>query len=353
MSRPVARICLTPAQRRELLDHYRRPVEPDIRLRAPILLLLADGYPWATITAVLFCSGGTIRRRKARFERDGTDAVFGRPRGRRRSGVHLWATLVVRWVLTDPPTEFHFARSRWRCAAAVVLREDFGVAVGRETVRLWLRSAGLVWRRPRPVRRPKDPDREAKLQALRARLQALPADETAVFMDEVDINLNPQVGCPWMTRGGQASVETPGTNVKRYLAGSIHGRTGRVIRTEGRPKEGRGAARFVRHLDDRRRAFRHDRVIPVICDHARFPKPATSTAVREDWAAWSGRVVLHSLPTDSPDCNPVERVGWRLHEAVTRNHRGPTIEERLNLTFDWFATRTHFRMETGVYGKTP
>jgi hypothetical protein len=87
---------------------------------------------------------------------------------------------------------------------AIVLREDYRVAVGRETVRLWLRSAGLVWRRPRPVIRPKDPDREQKLSALRALLKHLPADETAVFQDEVDVNLNPKVGCMWMKRGEQS-----------------------------------------------------------------------------------------------------------------------------------------------------
>ena len=112
------------------------------------------------------------------------------------SGVHIWATLVVRWVLTLSPTDFRFARSRWSCeAAAVVLREDYRVTVGRETVRLWLRAADLVWRRPRPTIRPKDPDREKKLRVLRALLEGLPADETAVFMDEVDVNLNPKVGC--------------------------------------------------------------------------------------------------------------------------------------------------------------
>ena len=127
------------------------------------------------------------------------NAVFGRPRGRRRTGIHIWTTLVVRWVLTCSPTAFRFARSRWSCeAAAVVLREDFRVQVGRETVRRWLRSAGLVWRRPRPTIRPKDPDREAKLGVLRALLRQLPSDETAVFMDEVDVNLNPKVGCMWM-----------------------------------------------------------------------------------------------------------------------------------------------------------
>jgi transposase len=145
---------------------------------------LADGHPWATISAVLYCSTSTISRWQRRFEKDGADAVFGRPRGRKRSSVHIWATLVVRWVLTLSPAEFRFARSRWSCeTAAVVLREDFRVTVGRETVRRWLREANLVWRRPRPVIRPKDPDRERKLSALRALLKSLPADETAVFMD--------------------------------------------------------------------------------------------------------------------------------------------------------------------------
>src|SRR5262249_58596502 len=123
----------------------------------------------------------------------------GRPRGRRRGGIHIWASLVVRWVLTPSPTEFRFARSRWSCeAAAVVLREDFRVKAGRETVRRWLRSAGLVWRRPRPVLRPRAPDRERKLAALRALLRGLPAGETAVFRDEVDVDLNPEVGCMCM-----------------------------------------------------------------------------------------------------------------------------------------------------------
>jgi putative transposase len=210
-----------------------------------------------------------------------------------------------------------------------------------------------VWRRPRPTIRPKDPNREAKLRALRALLKSLPADETAVFMDEVDVNLNPKVGCQWMRRGEQATIETPGTNEKRYLAGSIHWRTGRVFLTEGRTKEGRGAALFCRHLDDLRRAFRHFKVIHVICDNAGFHKPEKSKVVKAYLQEWGHRVVLHYLPTYSPDCNPIERVWWRLHEAVTRNHRCQAIDELLDLTFDWFTSRTHFRIETTEYGKSP
>jgi putative transposase len=353
ISLPMPSIPLRPTDRQIVLGHYRRSADPQVRLRAHILLLLDAGHPWATIGAVLFCSLSTISRWKRRYEADGPDAVLGRPKAK-RSDAHLWSTLVVRWVLTLAPVDFRFVRSRWSCeAVAVVLREDYRVRVGRETVRRWLREAGLVWRRPRPVIRPKDPEREKKLAALRALLKGLPADETAVFMDEVDVNLNPKVGCQWMKRGEQAGVETPGNNEKRYLAGSIHWRTGRVILTEGKPKEGRSAALFCRHLDDLRRAFRHYKVIHVVCDNAGFHTADGSKLVKDYLKEWGYRVVLHYLPTYSPDCNPVERVWWRLHEAVTRNHRCRTMDELLDLTFDWFVTRTHFRIESTVYGKSP
>jgi transposase len=345
---------LAPAERKVLLAHYRRSAEPDVRLRAHILLLLDAGHPWATVSAVLFCSLATISRWKARFEAEGVGSVFGRPRGRRRSGVHIWATLVVRWVLTLSPVDFWFVRSRWSCeAVVVVLREDYRVRVGRETVRRWLRDADLVWRRPRPTIRQKDPDRGKKLAALRALLKGLPADETAVFMDEVDVNLNPKVGCMWMKRGIQAAVETPGNNEKRYLAGSIHWRTGRVFLTEGRPKEGRSAALFCRHLDDLRRAFRHYRVIHVICDNAGTHTAEGSKAVRAYLEQWGERVQVHYLPKYAPDTNPIARVWWRLHEAVTRNHRCQSMDELLDLTFNWFETRTHFRVRSAVYDKSP
>lgn len=43
-------------------------------------------------------------------------------------------------------------------------------------------------------------------------------------------------------------IETPGTNQKRYSAGSRHRRTGRVFLTEERPRERRSAAPFLWQL---------------------------------------------------------------------------------------------------------
>ena len=41
-----------------------------------------------------------------------------------------------------------------------------------------------------------------------------------MFVDEVDIHLNPKIGPDWMLRGQQKTVPTPGQNQKRYLAGA-------------------------------------------------------------------------------------------------------------------------------------
>jgi transposase len=63
------------------------------------------------------------------------------------------------------------------------------------------------------------------------------------------------------------------------------------------------------------------------------------------------RIKLHLLPKYSPDCNPIERVWWHLHEAVTRNHRCRSMQELLDLTFAWLGSRNPFQVEGSVYPK--
>src|SRR3954453_2546760 len=248
---------LTAQQRDELLNLYRKDPDPELRFRAHILLLLGEGYAWDTIEAMLFCSSRTVDRWLKRFEAEGVEGLTGRKRGRPvRLGLG-WVAVVVAWVTTKTPRDFGFLRSRWACATIVwLLHEKYDLTVSRETVRRWLHRGHLVYRRPRPVLGPTDPDRQAKLDALRRLLADLPDDETVVWQDEVEVHTNPKIGRMWMLRGHQAEVVTPGTNRKRHLSGSIHWRTGQVFITEGGPKQGRDGALFLAHLDELRRRRR-------------------------------------------------------------------------------------------------
>ena len=340
-------IVLKPDQRQALLDRYRKDRDPEVRFRAHILLLLADGYTWATVATILFCSARTIDRWVKRYQQQGIEALGGQKRGRPFRFDASWIQIVVDWVSAHTPREFGFLRSRWCCEAVVLLMlRVHHVEVSRETVRRWLHRGGMVYRRPRPVLGPKDSERQTKLDALRKLLDELPEDETAVFQDEVDINTNPKIGSMWMFKGQQEKVETPGNNEKRYLSGSIHWRTGQVFLTEGKPKQGRNTALFLAHLDDLRSRLRRYRKIHVICDQATCH---TSEAVAIYLWEHRDRIDLHLLPAYSPDCNPIERVWWHLHEEITRNHRCQTMKELLDLTFAWFRSKNPFQVEGSVY----
>ena len=341
-------ISLCARDRNALLDLCRCAADPQVRLRAHILLLLGQGHSWALIAAVLFTSTSTINRWRRRFLAGGLDAVVGPRRPRASAWSAWWAAVAVGWVTLRSPTEFGFVRSRWTCATvAVLLREDHGVWVSRETVRRWLRWADLVWRRPRPAPGPRDPRRAEKVRKIRALLRHLPAGETAVFQDEVDVNTNPKIGAMWMYRARQAEVVTPGTNVKRHLAGSLHWRTGELILSE--PGRRRNADLFLAHLDTLRRRFRRYTVIHVICDNAAFHDPERCRKVRDYLGRWGRRIRLHFLPTYAPETNPIERVWWHLHDEITRNHRCRDIDELLDLVFAWLSAGSHFAVETSLY----
>lgn len=340
-------IHLKPSERKTLLEYYRKSADPGIRLRVHILLLLADGYPWSQIAAMLYTSTSTIRRWKERFQREGLEGVLKSRRGRPLVFLCSVAAVVVSWVLEKTPRDFGFLRSRWSCATVVLLLwEQRKLKVSAETVRRWLHREQVVWRRPRPVLGPKDPAYAEKLRNIRHLLATLPDDETAVFQDEVDINTNPKIGAMWMRRGQQAEVVTPGNNVKRYLAGSLHWRTGKLLVSA--PGTQRNAELFIRHLEDLRRRLRRYRRIHVICDNAKFHY---CRKVQQYLARRGHRIVIHFLPKYAPNTNPIERVWWHLHEEITRNHRCKTIEELLQLTFDWLGYKGTFAIESSLYSQ--
>jgi transposase len=119
-----------------------------------------------------------------------------------------------------------------------------------------------------------------------------------------------------------------------------------VILTVGAHREGRTAALFVRHLEDLRRRLRRYRRIHVLCDNARAHDCAKVAAYLKEHG---DRVVLHYLPKRAPECNPIERVWWHLHDEITRNHSCRTMEELLELVLGWLGDRNPLPVEGSVY----
>jgi putative transposase len=320
---------LSPRDRKAARHAYRHAPCAVVVRKALVLLLLDRGWSYRQIIDATLVSSSTITTvKRLYFDQDLDTALGQRPKDR---VIPFWLIVVLRWLISHTPQDFGFFRQRWSCEMlALLLREKNRIRLSAETVRRGLRRMDFVWRRPRPVLRLCDPEYEAKLQRIRQLVAQLPEDETAAFQDEVDVHLNPKIGSQWMVQGQQAEVVTPGDNDKRHLAGSLICRSGRLILSA--PSRRRNAALFVAHLDDLRRRLRRFRVIHVICDNARFHD---CRAVREYLARRGHRIQLHFLPKRAPETNPIERVWWRLHETITRNHRCASIEELVGQVFDW------------------
>jgi len=337
-------IHLTRKERKVLLEVYR---SGDARLarRAHVLLLLDDGLSYRDVRTLLYASNDLIANCVRRFREGGINEALESD-GPATPTVD-WLPTVEHWLRNATPQDFGYFRQRWTCdMLAEVLAWEKGIRLSSETVRRSLHRAGFVWRRPRPVLGPTDPQYTEKIQHLSKLMAQLPDDETVVFQDEVDIHLNPKIGSCWMPRGEQAEVVTPGTNEKRHLAGSLHWRTGALLISE--PGRRRNAELFVAHLDDLRCRLRSYHRIHVICDNARFHD---CRAVWDYLQQWGDRIVLHFLPKYAPQTNPIERVWWHLHETITRNHRCHSIDELLDNVFSWVDVQKVFPLETAVYNQ--
>jgi transposase len=211
------------------------------------------------------------------------------------------------------------------------LRRKTGVRIHVATMSRALALIRARRGRPRPTVGCPWPARKKarRLNELRRLVASLPRREVAVYEDEGDIHLNPKVGLDWMVRGQQKEVQTPGQNEKRYLAGALDVRTGRLTWVEGAKKT---SELFVALLAKLYHAYPKAKVIHVILDNY-----GIHSSRYTEWAlrCAGGRIELHLLPPYCPQANQIERVWEDLHANVTRNHRCPDMKSLMREVRLW------------------
>jgi hypothetical protein len=197
----------------------------------------------------------------------------------------------------------------------VELQGRRGIAVSAETLRSWLQELGWEWKRAKLRAKDDDPQRVEKLARIRVAFEQLRAGAALFFADELDINLLPKVGYPWMPKGEQVEVLTPGTNEKRYLAGALDITTGTITHCVWYRKQ---TGLFLELLDtlDRTPPASLFSLLTVVVDNAKLHKAKKV----QQWLAAHPRFELLYLPTYCPDANPIERAFGDVHDKCTRNH---------------------------------
>lgn len=310
------------AVKQRLLRWLRSCTDAGLKTRLLIVVNLLNGRSPPQTAEVLHVHRDTVYRVARRFREQGAVGLLDRreDNGTLKLDERFLGTLNA--VVRSRPTDHGWRRPTWTRELLVkTLVRQTGVRVHVGTLSRALTLIRARRGRPRPtVSCPwAKGAKTRRLNRLRRLVEELPRREVAVYEDEVDVHLNPKIGLDWMGYGQQKEVETPGQNEKRYLAGALDVRTGRLLWVEGAQKN---AWLFVQLLAKLHHAYPQARVIHVILDNYRI-----HTGLQAAWALAQagGRIQLHFLPPYSPEGNKIERVWQDLHANVTRNHTCPDM----------------------------
>ncbi len=219
------------------LSEAREARDKNHARRLTAMLMLHRGERVSDVARTLCCARSSVGHWINWFTLSGVEGLKSLPAGRARRWPFEPICTLLRELVKHAPGDFGYQRSRWSTELlAIKINEITGCQLHAVTVRRWLPSAGLMWRRAAPTLRIRDPHKDEKMAAIHKALDECSAEHPVFYEDEVDIHLNPKIGTDWQVREQQKRVVTPGQNEKYYLAGALHSGTGKVSYVGGNSK---------------------------------------------------------------------------------------------------------------------
>ena len=311
--------------------------DPGLRVRCKIVLALVRGSRPSDLVRSRMAACSLVYDVMHRFIDHALSGLVDRREDNGQPKVTEEYEAELFTVVAGSPRKHGYRRPTWTQELLIlVLHKRTGIRISRTTMSRLLKRLRIRLGRPKPIvgcpwkkRR-----RMKRLRELCTLIATLPKGEVILYVDEVDIHLNPKIGPDWMLRGTQKAVLTPGKNQKRYLAGALNAKTGRLTWVEA---DSKNSQLFILQLWQLvGRDYPQAKRIHLILDNYRIHSSLQTQAAL---ARLDGRVVLHFLPPSCPDHNRIERVWRDLHENVTRNHQCRTMKELMLEVNHWLRNK--------------
>lgn len=150
---------------------YRSTRQVRLRTRVQMVLLAAEQHlTAAAIAAIVRESEETVRRWLKRYQAEGIEGLRDQHRGGRPAKVTDAYREHLLYAVRRRPRSLDQPYSLWTLQRlADYLAEQTGIRVGYETVRLYLKAAGIVLSRPQHTITSPDPEYALKKRRLKTR----------------------------------------------------------------------------------------------------------------------------------------------------------------------------------------
>ena len=280
------------------------------------------------IAQVIFYSEDTVARCIHEFNQSRWVSVLPSPKGGRPPKVTPDYLQRLLSIIEQDPRRLRCPFSNWTAPLlAEYLAEVPQIRLDESRIRHYMHAHNYKLLRPVLTVASPDPEYDSKrtwIEDLQRQAEAGTID--LYYEDEIDLALLPTITHCWCKRGHQRKIETPRKNQKHYGAGLIHWVSGKLYWATSEHKDNalfRSVLSQVLEPSDgvpRRKAY-------VVVDNYRihFAKPVLAFL-----ATHADRIELVTLPTYSPQLNPVERFWKHVRRKVTHNTFFQTIARLLD-----------------------
>ena len=275
----------------------------EIRTRA--VQRVQDGESPETVIKALGFSRACIYNWLARYRAGGwhglkTGNRSGRPK--KLTGDHLaW---IYRSVVDKDPLQLKFSFALWtRAMIGVLIKRQFGIKLSDASVGRLLHQLGLSCQKPLFRAYQKNPQAVTQWKQTifpEIRKKAKKVGATIYFQDESGIRSDFHSGTTWAPKGQTPVIEVTGARFSLNMMGAI---------------STRGQLRFMvikggvsaEHTCDFLNRLMHHADKPVFLIWDGHPTHR-SKKVKECVASFDGKLEVYTLPSYSPELNPVEQV---------------------------------------------
>jgi transposase len=297
-----------------------------MRVRCKIILSLVQGNTPTMIARGGLCAKSQVYRIADRFVEHGLVGLADRREDNGQSKVSNNYSAQLLDIIEGSPQVHGYRRPTWTQELLIlVLAERTETRVSVSTMCRLLRRLGIRLNRPKPTVNCPWPKsrRTRRLRAIQRLIDDDAPGEVILYLDEVDIHLNPKIGPDWTPTGKQKYVLTPGCNQKRYLAGAFNPKTGKLTWVEGERKNSLLFLDLLHKLVTKTYRRAH-RIHLILDNYGIHDSQQVQLALK---SAKASKLRLHFLPPYCPDHNRIERIWKDLHDNVTRNHRCTGMDE--------------------------
>lgn len=293
---------LTDKEEEKLLKSHRNERDGKIRDRIKVVLLFNKKWTYPQIAEALFLNEKTVYEHLREYKQSEKLKLAS---GGSKSKLNA--------VQTQELTA-HLATKIYQSVAEIAdhVQKKYNVIYTLPGLTAWLHDHEFSFKKPKETPLKADPVKQAQFIEKYEKLKENTAEaEPILFLDAVHPTMATKVTRGWIRTGKNKPIATTASRTRLNIVGAINLKT---MDLEVAKYETIKSESMIKFFDLVKKSYSQSPKIHLILDQGPYN---TSKATRE--AAAKRNIILHHLPSYSPNLNSIERL-WKVMNENVRNN---------------------------------